>query len=264
MSGDERLGSASRAQLAGQLALAGGRMTLDRVDAARGGGDKDHSVVAGASALQAMLEMGIARAFPDDSIVTAEDQLTGGFPRGRYTWMVVDAGGRDDLESRLPGCSVSVGVLRDRIPFAGAVYDPVTRRLFTACVGRGAWLNDRPLYAGHSRVPARPFLAVDAFVNRGVRPWRGVDGRYRFGSTALRLCYVALGGLDLVREVRVSLMDIAGAAPIVTEAGGMLTSEAGAPLFPEWPASALSAPVAILAGSPVSHERALRELPLAR
>lgn len=237
-------------------------MTLDRFNGARGGVGTDRSAVAEAGAVQMVIETGIARAFPEDGVVTGDDRLAGGLPPGRYTWIVDEAGGGDDLEGRLPGCSVSVGVLRDRMPFAGAVYDPVTRRLFTACVGRGAWLNDRPLYAGRGVLSPRARIGVDALDDDGGPPSRelGVGRRCRFGSTALRLCYVALGGLDFVHESGVSLLDIAGAAPIVTEAGGVLTSATGAPLFPGWPAPALSEPVAILAGHPSSHERALREL----
>jgi fructose-1,6-bisphosphatase/inositol monophosphatase family enzyme len=74
-------------------------------------------------------------------------------------------------------------------------------------------------------------------------------------SPALALCYVALGDLDVVHERSVSLMDIAGAAPIVLEAGGVLASESGAPLFPGWPAPALSRSVAILAGRPICSPR---------
>ena len=52
------------------------------------------------------------------------------------------------------------------------------------------------------------------------------------GSTALHLCYVATGALAFVHDQRASLWDIAGAAPVVIEAGGILTAERGAPLFP--------------------------------
>jgi myo-inositol-1(or 4)-monophosphatase len=236
LSADERIGTASRAQLAGRLAVTG-------------------------RALYTAPVTEIARAFPDDGIVQGEEGLTGGIPRGRYTWIVDHARGADELQHGPPGSAVSVGVLRDGMPFAGAVYDEVTRWLFMACVGRGAWLNDRPLYAGRGLRAPRALIAVDAPGAGGPWPWRGlrVDGCRRAGSMALRLCYVALGGVDAVHDPGVSLMDIAGAAPVVTEAGGVLTSETGAPLFPDWPAPTLSARVAILAGNPAIHRQALRD-----
>jgi myo-inositol-1(or 4)-monophosphatase len=237
LSADERVGTVSRAQLAGHLALTGGALHSARVTE-------------------------IARTFPDDGIVDGAQQLIGGLPRGRYTWIVDDASGRDKLDRGRPESSVSIGVLRDGLPFVGAVYDGVTRWLFTACVGRGAWLNDRPLYAGRGLRSPRALIAVDAPGDDSPWRWRGmrVDGCHRVGSIALRLCYVALGGVDAVHDPGVSLTDIAGAAPIVTEAGGVLTSDTGAPLFPGWPAPALSARVAILAGNPAIHGQALRDV----
>lgn len=204
-----------------------------------------------------MLATDIARAFPDDGIVTGGGRFAD-FPRGRYTWIVDDADGGGDGQ---PGCSRSVGVLRDGMPFAGAVYDRVTRRLFTACVGRGAWLNDRPLYAGRGLRSPRAPIAVDAADDDGGWSWRTmrVDRCRRAGSIALRLCYVAVGDVDAVRDPGVSLMAIAGAAPIVFEAGVVLTRADGTPLFPNWPVPALSARVAILAGNPIIHTQALRD-----
>src|SRR5262249_45608288 len=54
----------------------------------------------------------------------------------------------------------------------------------------------------------------------------------RFGSTALHLCYVAMGALDVVHDHRSTLWDVAGAAPIVLEAGAVLTQADRSPLFP--------------------------------
>jgi myo-inositol-1(or 4)-monophosphatase len=226
VSADERVGTASRAQLAGPLALAG-------------------------TALPTAVE--IARTFPDDGIVEGEERLTGGLPRGRYTWIVARG---------VPGSSVCVGVLRDRMPFAGAVYDEVTRWLFTACAGRGAWLNDRPLYAGRALRSPRALITADG--PEDDRPWPCRAVRLNSGggaSIALRLCYVAVGGVDAVHERGVSLMDLAGAAPIVMEAGGVLSSADGAPLFPAWPALALSGRVAIVAGNPAVHRAFTERLP---
>ncbi len=156
-------------------------------------------------------------------------------------------------------------LLRDGLPFAGAVYDPIARWLFTGCAGRGAWLNDRPLrvrsepLAGDSlfaiRTPCEG--GVPEYVERWLRHYRV----RRFGSTALHLCYVALGGLDFVHDHRASLWDLAGAAPVVLEAGGVLTTDEGAAVFPVSAAQAAGAPIALLAGQPASHADAVTGYP---
>jgi hypothetical protein len=54
---------------------------------------------------------------------------------------------------------------------------------------------------------------------------------------------------------------------VLLEAGGVLTTADGAPLFPATAAHLAGAPIAFLAGNPGSHAQALSEvaaLPLAR
>jgi myo-inositol-1(or 4)-monophosphatase len=82
----------------------------------------------------------------------------------------------------------------------------------------------------------------------------------RVGSTALHLCYVATGALAFVHDQRAALWDIAGAAPVVLEAGGVLTGERGAPLFPLDPDGYHGEPIAFLAGDPMAHDESLREI----
>ena len=166
-----------------------------------------------------------------------------------------------DFARGLPGFAISVGVLRAGAVFAGAVYDPIARWLFTGCAGRGAWLNERPLHVGGAVRPegtlfsARtPFTAgMPEFVDEWMRRYQ----MRRFGSTALHLCYVALGGLDFVYDDRATVWDIAGAAAVIFEAGGLLTVDDGAPLFPMSAAQTAGAPIALLAGHPLAHAAAL-------
>ena len=160
------------------------------------------------------------------------------------------------------------GVLRDGMPFAGAVYDPVARWLFTGCAGRGAWLNDRPLRVRSQPLAGDSFFAIrtpcEGGVPEYVESWLRRYRVRRFGSTALHLCYVALGGLDFVHDDRASLWDVAGAAPVVLEAGGVLTTDEGAAVFPVSAAQSAGAPIALLAGHPASHADAVRDVRAAR
>ena len=63
-----------------------------------------------------------------------------------------------------------------------------------------------------------------------------------------------------MHDQRATLWDIAGAAPVVTEAGGMLTDERGSPLFPLDPDGYRGEAIAFLAGDPLAHDEALRDL----
>jgi fructose-1,6-bisphosphatase/inositol monophosphatase family enzyme len=71
---------------------------------------------------------------------------------------------------------------------------------------------------------------------------------------------LATGALAFVHDQRASLWDIAGAAPVVLEAGGILTAERGTPLFPLDPDGYDGEPIAFLAGDPIAHDESLREV----
>jgi myo-inositol-1(or 4)-monophosphatase len=273
MSADERVGTAIRERLAADLAVRGGRLALEYFHRAQVSWKADGSMVTDADlAIQEELAAEIARAFPDDAVVGEEGQSADDRTGALYSWVLDPVDGTNNFGRGLPGFSVSIGVLRNGQPFAGAVYDPISRWLFTACVGRGAWLNDRPLRTRPAPLGRGSLFSIRTPLEEGVPPF--VDEwlrRYRlrrFGSTALHLCYVALGALDLVHDHRASLWDIAGAAPVLLEAGGALTSLDGTPLFPATAAHLAGAPIAFLAGNPTSHRQALMDVaaavPLAR
>jgi len=269
MSADERVGSESRARLVADLALLGGRLALERFHRAQVSIKADGTLITDADvAIQEALGSEIARLFPTDGLVGEEGPIGDSSRQARYAWILDPIDGTNNFVRGMPGFAVSVGVLRDRMPFAGGVYDPVARWLFTACAGRGAWLNDRPLRVRVEPGPGGPVFSVRSPCESGVPDF--IDGwlrRHRlrrFGSTALHLCYVALGGLDFVHDDRASLWDIAGAVPVLLEAGGVLTTDDGAPVFPITTAQAAGEPIALLAGHPASHAAALRDVRASR
>jgi myo-inositol-1(or 4)-monophosphatase len=262
MSADERIGSGARQQLAADLAVQGGRVALEYFHGARR--DEDDRDAAAAD-IRHRLAAKIAGTFPDDAVVGAEPGQPGGRSHAIYSWVVAPGEATRSFGLGLPGFAVSIGVLRSGTPFVGAVYDPVTRWLFTACAGRGAWLNERPLHALPSPLTRTSAVAIGSPYEAGLPPFTEEwVRRYRlrnFGSTALHLCYVAMGALDLVHDHRARLMDIAGAAAVVLEAGGVLTSVYGAPVFPASREHLAGAPMAILAGNRESHADALADVP---
>ena len=252
--------------MASELALLGGRLALERFHHVQMSVMRDGSLVTDADlTIQDALGCEIARMFPGDGLVGEERPIGGSRAAGRYIWILDPIDGISNFARGMPGFAVSVGVLRDGLPFAGAVYDPVSRWLFAGCAGRGAWLNDRPLRVR----PAEPLAGTSFFAIRTpcetgvpeyVGGWMRRHRLRRFGSTALHLCYIATGGLDFVHDDRASLWDIAGAAPILLEAGGMLTTDVGAPLFPVTGAQAAGAPISLVAGHVRAHADAVRDI----
>jgi myo-inositol-1(or 4)-monophosphatase len=258
--GTSRLGAAVR------LVRLGGRLALEHWPRSAVTWKDDDSMVTDADlAIQGLLDEEIGALFPEDGVL-GEESTAGARRRleAPHVWVVDPIDGTNNFGRGLPGFAVSVGVLRYGRPFCGAVYDPVADQLFTGLAGHGAWLNERPL-----RVTPMPRTARSLFCARA--PYRGAVprfverwlGRYRLrrvGSTALHLCYVATGALAFVHDQRASLWDIAGAAPVLLEAGGTFTTERGSPVFPQDPDGYHGEPIAFLAGDPLAHDESLREV----
>ena len=251
---------------AAELARAGGQIARQHWSRAQVSWKTDDSMVTDADlAIQASLGQRIASTFPGDGLLGEESGAS--LPRrleAPHVWIVDPIDGTNNFGRGLPGFSVSVGVLRYGRPLCGAVYDPLTDQLFTGLVGEGAWLNERPLRVTPAARSARSLFCVRTPYRDGVpgfvQQWLGRYRLRRTGSTALHLCYVAAGALAFVHDQGASLWDIAGAAPVVIEAGATLTDDRGSPLFPLDPDEYRGEPIAFLAGDPLAHDEALREI----
>lgn len=135
--------------------------------------------------------------------------------------------------------AISVGLCRDGIMSAGAVYNPYLEEMFYAVRGEGAFLRKERIYAGDN--PLR-----DSLVSFGTTPYRRENADHTFdlvkklflashdirrsGSAALDLCYIACGRCGLFFESSLSPWDYAAGSLIVGESGGMISSLEQKPL----------------------------------
>jgi len=247
------------------LARLGGQIALEGFAHARVTWKGDDSMVTDVDVrIQERLTAEIARAFPGDLVVGEEGAAPGVAALHDHVWAIDPIDGTNNFGRGLPGFAVSVGVLAAGIPIAGAVYDPVADQLFTARRGQGAWLGGRPLAAAAAPLGPRSLVSVRTPYPDGVpSAVLGWLTRYRLrrtGSTALQLCYVAMGALAFVHDHAASIWDVAGAAPVLLEAGGRFTTPGGQALFPVSASALAGAPLAFVAGDPIAHTRALDDL----
>jgi myo-inositol-1(or 4)-monophosphatase len=255
--------------LAVRLVRLGGRLALERFADPRVEWKSDESMVTDADVLiQERLTAEIETAFPGDLVVGEEGSARAELSPRVPVWVIDPIDGTNNFGRGLSGFAVSIGVLIGGMPAIGAVYDPVADQLFTACAGHGAWVGARPLRLRGAPLGPRSLMSIRTPLAGGV-PAAVVEWltRYRLrrtGSTALHLCYVAMGALAFVHDHAASLWDIAGAAPVLLEAGGRLTTPEGDALFPVGAAAVGGARLAFVAGDHIAHRHALGDLAAGR
>ena len=152
-------------------------------------------------------------------------------------WCLDPLDGTSNFASGIPFFSVSLGLLIDRKPMLGLVYDPIRDECFTAAKGQGAMLNGKALVSEPIRFPLRNVLAVVDF-KRLSPPLAGALVAYppyssqrNFGSVALEWSWLAARRFQVYLHGRQMLWDYAAGALILSESGGCMENLDGGPIF---------------------------------
>jgi myo-inositol-1(or 4)-monophosphatase len=195
-------------------------------------------------ASEALLVERLSKLTPNIPIVGEEGTgKTAG--RAGLVWYVDPLDGTTNFVHGHPFWCVSVGLMEDDFPVAGAVVAPslgIAWRGFVDPEARGSTstrngeacatsateaLGDALIATGFPAVRDRaPDNNFDAFI--AVK--RVVQGVRRCGSAAIDLCFVADGTYDAYWERRLNAWDVAAGAAIVLGAGGEVTAlDGGAP-----------------------------------
>lgn len=156
-------------------------------------------------------------------------------------WIIDPLDGTTNFLHGVPQFAISIALERDRLPYAGVVFNPITDEIFWAEKGEGAYLNDRRLrVSGRDDLSACLFACGLPFAGRPGRK-RALDeakrvlketaGVRRFGAASLDLAYVAAGRFDAFWERDLNIWDVAAGAALVREAGGMISEIDGGKNF---------------------------------
>lgn len=198
-------------------------------------------VTEGDTASEAVILAGLRAHYPDHHIVSEEG---GGAGNGSapaetadYFWYIDPLDGTSNYASNLPIFSVSMGLAdRQMRPLVGVVYDPFSDELYSAALGQGSTLNDRPITTS-ATLDLQQAMLCSGFpydstkIDNNMREWaaftKRTRGLRRFGSVALEMSYIAAGRLDGLWEQWLNPWDIMAGILLVREAGGTVSDFTG-------------------------------------
>ena len=175
--------------------------------------------------------------YPEDLLISEELQpgLPENAPPGGRAWVVDPLDGTTNFSLGLAIWGVSIALLVEGWPYLAALYFPTMGELYTAQIGRGAFLNGERIHAkGLDPNKPAPFFSCCS------RTYRNYDVNIRYkprilGSAAFNLCAVARGMAVIAFEATPKIWDIAGGWLVVSEAGGVIETYDGSQPFPILP-----------------------------
>ena len=199
----------------------------------------------------------LSRALPQAAIYGEEYGLEG--TSDGLIWLVDPLDGTKSFVRRTPFFSTQIALMDHGELVLGVSSAPVYGETMWARVGGGAWLDGERV-----QVAATAAMAQAAISTGNVRTlttdarWQALGALIR-DSNRIRgygdFCHyhlLARGGLDLVIESDVNILDVAALAVIVREAGGLFTDLEGRPPGLDT--------TSVLTGVPAIHAQALARL----
>lgn len=184
-----------------------------------------------------LISQRVEERYPGDTVLS-EEQATLFDPSITRTWIVDPIDGTTNYARGIPTWGVSIAVVEALRPVAALLAFPLLDELFTATAGGGAQRNGLSIRtaAGEPLDDAHIFMEC----SRTRRQFTfGLPVKSRMlGSAAYHIAKVADGSAIAGSEATPKVWDLAAAALILDEAGGVMTTVSGEIVFPLAPLSA--------------------------
>lgn len=193
-------------------------------------GGFDPVTAADRAAEQAMRAL-ISRTFPDHGILGEEygSERTD----AEYVWVLDPIDGTKSFISGMPAWGTLIGLMRFGEPVFGMMHQPFIKERFTGDGGAARYrgpAGDRDLRvrACEGLSDALLYTTSPLLMNEADRAtFRTVENAAklsRYGGDCYAYCMLAAGQIDLIIETEINPYDIVALIPIVTGAGGIVTT----------------------------------------
>ncbi|GFN95328.1 inositol monophosphatase [Plakobranchus ocellatus] len=197
-------------------------------------------------AIEKMVHAMITKKFPDHRFIGEESTAESGEKHQLTddpTWIIDPIDGTTNFVNHVQEVSFSLGVMVNKKTVIGVVYAPIKEEMFSARLGKGAYLNSEKLKAsditdlkeaviifegGNSR-DAKLLEEKVKNIHALIAHSRGIRA---YGSAAVNLCHVAAGRGQGYVEYGLHIWDFIAGALIATEAGAVVLDPTGSDLDP--------------------------------
>jgi myo-inositol-1(or 4)-monophosphatase len=184
---------------------------------------------------EALIVERLSAATPELGLVAEE----GGGVEQTRSWFCDPLDGTTNYVHGHPFWAVSIGLLEQGEPVAGAVVAPALGLTWLGYAGGAALRDGQPCHVSETTDLQEALVATGFPPDRSQAPANNLDtfavvkkvvrGVRRCGSAALDMCLVADGTYDAYWERRLNAWDLAGGAAVLLSAGGRLTALDGSP-----------------------------------
>lgn len=216
--------------------------------------DESPVTIADRSVEQA-IRRAIAERFPEHGILGEEYGLS--HSDAEYVWSIDPIDGTRSFISGYPLWGSLLALLRHGKPVLGVIDIPCTGERWTGSIHRGSLFSGRPCRTRSTQslgeailYTTTPDIFGDGELQSFERLSRAVHLR-RFGGDCYNYGLLASGHIDLVLEAGLQPYDYLAMAPIIEQAGGIVT---------DWSGNALSmhsSGQVLASANPALHEQAL-------
>lgn len=189
---------------------------------------------------QRVILKSLAERYPDHAglveEVVHEPERHARLDESPYCWVIDPIDGTRNFARGSRLFATSVAVLHQGSPVAGAIYDVGSCSIYSASRDGGATLDEMPLHVSNHAAGPDTIIAVGSFRRQSmpsaVRGWMERYHMRNQGVTCLHFAAVAAGLVDAAFSIDCKLWDVAAAALLIEEAGGLFTDDRGNPLWP--------------------------------
>ncbi len=149
------------------------------------------------------------------------------------TWCIDPLDGTTNYSHGYPFFGTSIGLIYKNNPILGSISVPYLSELYSACIGKGSYCNDKKIMVSDTNTLTDSLLVTGFSYDRFdtednnyaefcylTHKTRGVR---RGGAAAVDLAFVASGKVDGYWERGLEIWDLAAGAIIVKEAGGTVS-----------------------------------------